>query len=140
MLDPTNYFDSIFLLNFKLLTVIATSATWNQCQVMKEKGKCALLQVLNHIFLGGAHLQHIEVSRLGIEWGLQLLAYVTNTATPDPNRICNLHHGSWQRQILNPLSKAGFWTHVFMDTTWVPYHWATMGTPESSWNLFTHMS
>ena len=32
-----------------------------------------------------------------------LLAYTTATATWDPSRVCNLHHGSWQCQILNPL-------------------------------------
>ena len=37
---------------------------------------------------------------------LQLPAHTTATATPDPSHICNLHHSSWQRQILNPLSEA----------------------------------
>ena len=41
----------------------------------------------------------------------------------------SLHHSSWQRQILYPLSKARDWTHVFMDTSWVCYGWATMETP-----------
>jgi len=30
----------------------------------------------------------------------------TATAMPDPSHICDLHHSSWQCQILNPLSKA----------------------------------
>ena len=30
----------------------------------------------------------------------------TATATPDLSHICDLHHSSWQRQILNPLRKA----------------------------------
>ena len=33
-------------------------------------------------------------------------ACATVTATPDLSRICNLHHSSRQRQILNPLSEA----------------------------------
>ena len=28
------------------------------------------------------------------------------TAMPDPSHVCHLHHNSWQRWILNPLSKA----------------------------------
>ena len=32
----------------------------------------------------GLYLQHLEVPRLQIECELQLLAYVTATATPDP--------------------------------------------------------
>ena len=51
------------------------------------------------VFLG-LHLQHMEVSRLGVESELWLLAYVTATATPD------LHHSSQQCRILNPLSEA----------------------------------
>ena len=40
------------------------------------------------------HLLHIEVSRLGVELGLQLLAYITATAKPDPSHFCKLHHSS----------------------------------------------
>lgn len=47
-----------------------------------------------------------EVSRLGGKSELQLSAYTTATATPDPCRICDLHSSLWQRQILNPLSMA----------------------------------
>ena len=54
----------------------------------------------------GLHSQHMEVSRLGVESELQLLAYITATATPDPSQVCNLHHSSWQCWILNLLSKA----------------------------------
>jgi len=53
----------------------------------------------------GLHLQHMEVPRLEVESELQLLAYTTAAATRDPSCVCNLHHSSWQCQILNPLSK-----------------------------------
>ena len=43
--------------------------------------------------------------------------------------MCNLHHNSWQCQILNPLSKARVWTRILMDGSWVHYHWATRGNP-----------
>ena len=46
----------------------------------------------------------MEVPRLGVESELQLL---DATATWDPSFICDLHHSSWQCQILNPLSKPG---------------------------------
>ena len=36
------------------------------------------------IFLG-LHPQHIEVSRLGVQSELQLLAYTIDTAMPDPS-------------------------------------------------------
>ena len=70
----------------------------------------------------------MEVFRLGVELELQLPAYTTATATWDPSCLCDLHHSSWQRRILNPLSKDRNQTHVLMDTSCVCYHRATMGT------------
>ena len=48
---------------------------------------------------------------------------------PDPSLVCNLHCSSQQRRILNPLNEARDQTRVLMDTSWVHYCWATMGTP-----------
>ena len=48
----------------------------------------------------------MEVPRLGVKSELQLLAYAMATATWDLSYICNLHHCSWQCQILNPLNEA----------------------------------
>ena len=50
---------------------------------------------------------------------LQLPAFATATATQDPSQVCDLNHSSWQRWILNPLSKARDLTHILMDTGWV---------------------
>ena len=47
------------------------------------------------------HLQHMEVLRLEPH----LPAYSTATATPDLNRVCDLHYSSWQCWILNPLKR-----------------------------------
>ena len=49
----------------------------------------------------------MEVPRLGVESEIQLPAYTTATAMPDPRYICDLHHSSQQGRILNPRSKAG---------------------------------
>ena len=57
-------------------------------------------------FFFRANLWHMEVPRLGVESKLELLAYTTATATQDLSHICDLHHSSQQRRILNPLSKA----------------------------------
>ena len=51
---------------------------------------------LSFVFLG-LHPQHMEVSRLGVLLELQLPAYTTATATPDPSHVCSLHttaHGN----------------------------------------------
>ena len=49
---------------------------------------------------------HMEVPRVGVESELQLLAYITATASQDPSHICELHHSSRQCQIPDPLGKA----------------------------------
>ena len=43
--------------------------------------------------------------------------------------LCDLHHSSWQRRILNPLSKARDSTCNLMVPSWVHFHCTTMGTP-----------
>ena len=44
-------------------------------------------------------------------------AYAKATATQDPSHVCDLYHISWQRQILNPLSKVRDRTCVLMDAS-----------------------
>ena len=46
----------------------------------------------------------------GVKSELQLLAYITVIAIPDLSHVWNLHHSSWQHEILIPLSKARDWT------------------------------
>jgi len=60
----------------------------------------------------------MEVPKLEAESEWQLPVYTTATATAmqDLSRVCNLHHSSWQGQILNPLSKARDQTNILMDT------------------------
>ena len=70
------------------------------------------------VFLG-LHLWHMEVPRLGVKLELQPLACITPTATPDPSHVCNLHHGSWQHQIFNPLSEVRDQIRILMDPSWV---------------------
>ena len=77
--------------------------------------KFSFLAFLKNFFLG-PHLQHMEVSRLGLESELQLLAYITATATPDLSHPCKLHHSLRQHQILNPLSKPKDRTCILVDT------------------------
>ena len=50
--------------------------------------------------------QHVEVPRRGFESELQLPAYTTATAAQDPSHVCDLHHSSWQHQVLNPRGEA----------------------------------
>ena len=65
---------------------------------------------------------HMEVPRLRVESELQLPAYTTAEATPDPNCIYDLHYSSWQCRILNPLSEARERTCILMNASQIPFH------------------
>ena len=73
---------------------------------------------LSFVFLG-PHPQQMEVPRLGVELEVQPLAYARATAMPDPSSVCDLHHSSQQRRILNPLRKARDQTRILVDPSWV---------------------
>ena len=75
--------------------------------------------------------QYMKVPGLGVQSELQLLTYITTTAMPDPSRVCDPHHSSWQRRILNPLSEARDRTHNLMIPSQIRLCCATMGTPQS---------
>ena len=80
-------------------------------------------------FFLGPHQGQMEVSSLGVESELQLLAYATATARGDMSRVCDLRHSSWQRQITDPLSKArDHQTHNLMDTSQICFSCSMTGT------------
>ena len=62
---------------------------------------------------------HTEVPQVRVELELQLPAYTTATAKPDPSQVCNQHHSSQLYWILNPLSKARDRTRNLMNPSWV---------------------
>ena len=64
-------------------------------------------------------MQRMEVRRLGVQLELLPPAYARATAMPDPSLVCNLHHSSRQRQILNPLNEAGDRTRNLMLPSWI---------------------
>ena len=72
------------------------------------------------------------VPRLGVlevKLELQMSTNTTATATWDPSCVCDLHHSSWQRQILNHWRRPG----IELASSWVLVRfitcWATMGIP-----------
>ena len=66
-------------------------------------------------------VQHKEVPTLGIEAELQLPAYSTATAMPDPSLICKLHCSSRQHWVLHPLCNAWDPTGLLMATSLVHF-------------------
>ena len=58
----------------------------------------------------------MKIPRLGVDWELP---YIPATTIPDPSHVCDLHHSSWQRWLLNPLSEARDRTCILMDTSQV---------------------
>ena len=57
----------------------------------------------------------MEVPGLGVKWELQLAAYTTAMARPDPSHICNLCWSLQQCQRLNPLNEARDGTPILTD-------------------------
>ena len=57
--------------------------------------------------------------QLGVESELKLPAYTTATAMPDLSCNWDLHGGSWQHHILNPLSEVRDQTCILVHTGWV---------------------
>ena len=75
------------------------------------------------------HPWHMEVPRLGLNLSCSCSACATTTAALHLSRVCNLHHSSWQRLMLNPLVEARNRTCILTNTSRVCYHWAMVGTP-----------
>ena len=70
----------------------------------------------------------MEAPRLGVKFGAAAVAYATATAMWDPRHICDLHHSSWQCQILNPLIEARDQTRNLVVPSQIRFCCATMGT------------
>ena len=62
------------------------------------------------------YVRHMEVARLGVASELQLPAYTSATALPDPECTCSLHCSLWQYQLPNPLSEARNQPSILMGT------------------------
>ena len=75
--------------------------------------------ILKNFLSLSCFLRHMEVPRLGVESELELPAYTTATATWNPSHVCDLHHSSQQRWILNPLIEVKDQSCILMDTSQV---------------------
>ena len=69
----------------------------------------------------GLQVWHMEVPRLWVESELQLPTMATATTMSDPSCVCDPHHSSEKRRILNPLSRARDQTRVLVDTSQARY-------------------
>ena len=90
----------------------------------------------------GSPMQHMEVSRLGVESELKLLATATATATRNlSSSVTYIHHNSRQHRIPSPLNEARDRTHILMDTSWIRFHCTTAGTPHrTNLNIYVPIS
>ena len=101
--------------------------SWKQASI-HSSARCPIFFFFSLSFvLLGPHQWHMEVPRLRVQSELQLPAYTTAMAIPDLSRICDLHHSSWQRWILNPLSETRNRTRNLMVPSWIRFHCATTG-------------
>ena len=111
------------------------------CRVFLHPWKPVLVQVIFQnlvdsfmVFFGffffiGPHFRHMEVPRPEFKSVLHPSANTASTEMPELSHICDLHHSSWQRQILNPLREAKYQTCILMNTSQIHFCWATTGTP-----------
>ena len=93
---------------------------WNP-NPLGHQGAASIITVSVFVFLGPLP-RHMEGPRLGLQSELKPPAYATATATPDPNRVRDLHHSSRQRRILNPRSKARDGTRNLMVPSRICFH------------------
>ena len=91
--------------------------------------KMTILFYFIYFWFLGLHPRHMEVPRLGVPSELQLPDYTTATATWDLSLVCDVHHSSQQRQILNLLREARDQIQVLTDTSWIHFPYATWGAP-----------
>ena len=73
----------------------------------------------------------MEVPRLGVESELQLLAYTTVTAVQNPSLILHLRPIPQLMTMPDP-QPIGRGQGLNLDTSWIIFCCATMGTPEVS--------
>ena len=97
--------------------------------LLKHTSSYGFLTCLFVFYFLGPHPWHMEVPRLAVQSELQLPAYTTAIATSDLGCVCDLHHSSWQCQILNPLSEARNRTYDLMVPRQIPFCCAMTGTP-----------
>ena len=89
------------------------SAGVHETEERDEKGVCACVSACVHahsqistpFFFRATFVAYGSSQARGLIRAV-LPAYTTATAMTDLSHVCNLHHTSWQCQILNPLSKA----------------------------------
>ena len=84
-----------------------------------------LFLFLYFVFLGPL-LWHMEAPRLGVQGSCSCQP----TPQPQQCQICDPHHSSWPRRILNPLSESRNCTSNFMVPSRIRFRWATTGTPD----------
>ena len=79
-----------------------------------------LLLVFFFFFFLRAVLEAYESSQARGRIGAVAAVYTTTTATQDLSPICDLHHSSQQRQIINPLIEARDRTQNLIIPSWIP--------------------
>ena len=99
-----------------------------ECKIHRNRGFVSFYFIYLFCFLG-PHPQHMEIPRLGVKSELQLLAYITATATWGQRGVCDLHYSPWQCWIPDPLSEARDGTLILMDTSQIHFCCTTMATP-----------
>ena len=86
----------------------------------------------------GPHLQHMEVCRLGVQSELQLPAYTTVCSNARSKPCLWPIPQLMAVQIPDPLSDAGDWTLILMDSSWIRFCCIMKGTPHDGFLNVAH--
>ena len=104
------------------------------CHLLLKSGSITLITHWN------VHHQEFQLSVwVQFFWGFLLFSSApmafggSQARRPIGATAAGLHHSSWQRWLLNPLSKARVQTHNLMVPSWICFWCTTTGTP---WVLF----
>ena len=127
-LQFSNYSSFTSLVKFIPRCLIVVDVILNRITFLLSLSLFFILFYFIFSFLG-PHPWHMEVPRLRVKSELQLPAYPTATATPDPRQTPDLCRRWRQRWILNPLSEARDPTCILMEASQIPFCRAMTGTP-----------
>ena len=112
-----------------ILVGLATTEPQRELPQTNNFSLLVLFFFLSFLPFLGLHLWHMKVPRPGVESEPQLPVFATVTTMQDLSHVCNLHHSSWQQQILNPLSEARDQTCNLMVPSQIRFCCTMTGTP-----------
>ena len=120
-----HWISEIFIIVYSIIYT-HTHTVYNICYSVCV---CVCIHIYKHYFFFlGLHHSIWKFPGRGVKSELHLWPYTITTVTLDLSHICNLHHSSWQHHTPDTLNEIRDQTYILSDTSWICFHYATMGT------------